>query len=64
MSNYVLAMVSIMYVLVCLTKEADQGNCSTSRSAEDSFKKKTEGELGARVLIGRKTPNESKTNNE
>jgi hypothetical protein len=64
MTNFIYAMVTIVYALVCLTKEADQGKCSTSKSAEDSFKKRTEGELGARVLIGRKTPNESKTNNE
>ena len=64
MSNYILAMVSIMYALVCLTKEADQGKCSTSKSAEDCYKKGAEGELGARALNGQKRSNESKTNNE
>jgi hypothetical protein len=54
MSNFILAMVSIMYVLVCLPKEADQGKCSTSKSAEDSFKKRTEGELKTKTLVERK----------
>jgi hypothetical protein len=64
MSDFVFAIVTIVYALVCLTKEADQRKCSTSKSAEDSFKKRTEGELGARTLKGKKTSNESKTNNE
>ena len=44
-SNFILAIVTIVYAAGCLTKEADQGNCSTSKSAEDVFKKAAEGEL-------------------
>ena len=64
MSNFTFAIVSIVYALVCLTKELDQGKSSTSKSAEDSLKKGAEGELRARAFLGRKTSNESKTNNE
>jgi hypothetical protein len=64
MTNFIYAIVTIVYALVCLTKEAEQGRCSTSKSAEDSLKKGAEGELGARAFLGRKTSNESKTNNE
>jgi hypothetical protein len=64
MSNFIFAIVTIVYALVCLPKETDQGKCATSKSAEDSFKKRREGELGARALNGRKTSNESITNNE
>jgi hypothetical protein len=44
MSDFVFAMVSIVYALVCLTKESDQGKCSTSDSVEDSSKKGAEGD--------------------
>jgi len=64
MSNFTFAIVSIVYALVCLTKEPDKGKSSTSKSAEDSFKKWAEGELGDRALKGQKRSNESKTNNE
>jgi hypothetical protein len=40
MSDFILAMVSIMYVIVCLTNEVDQGKCSTSYSAEDVFQER------------------------
>jgi hypothetical protein len=45
MSNFILAIVTIVYALVCLLKESDQGKRSTSKSAEDAFKKGAEGEL-------------------
>ncbi len=64
MSDFVFAIVTIVYALVCLPKEADQGKCSTSKSAENCYKKGAEGELGARALNGQKRSNESKTNNE
>ncbi len=48
MSNFILATVSIVYGLVCLTQEADQGKLSTSKSAEDCFKKGAEGELNTK----------------
>ena len=54
MTNFIYAMVTIVYALVCLPKEADQGKCSTSKSAEDSFKKRTEGELKTKTLVERK----------
>ena len=43
MSNFILAMVSIVYAIVCLTKEADQGICSISKPAENKFEKGAEG---------------------
>ena len=43
MSNFILAMVSIVYALICLTKEADQGICSISKPAENKFEKGAEG---------------------
>jgi hypothetical protein len=52
MSNYILAMVSIVYALVCLTKEAEQGSCSTS--VEDCSKKCAEGKLGTMTLTEQK----------
>jgi len=39
MSDFILAIVTIIYALVCLTKDSDQGKCSTSKSAEDNLKK-------------------------
>ena len=54
MTNFIFAIVTIVYALVCLTKEADQGKCSTSKSAEDSLKKRTEGELKTKTLVERK----------
>ena len=54
MSNFILAIVSIVYGLVCLTQGADQGKCSTSKSAEDCFKKGAEGELKTMTIIERK----------
>ncbi len=54
MSNFILALVSIVYGLVCLTQEADQGKCSTSKSAEDSSEKGAEGELKTMTSIERK----------
>ncbi len=44
MSNFIFTIVATVYALVCLTKESDQGKISTSKSAEDSFKKKAEGD--------------------
>jgi hypothetical protein len=64
MSNFIIAIVTIVYALVCLPKEADQEKCSTSKSAEDCYKEGAEGELGDRALNGQKTSHESKTNNE
>ena len=46
MSNFILATISIVYVLVCLTKESDQGMVSTSKPAEDSLEKGAEGKRG------------------
>ncbi len=46
MSNFILAMVSIVYAIVCLTKESDQGMFSMSKSAEDTLKKGAEGRKG------------------
>jgi hypothetical protein len=43
MSNFVIAMVSIVYVLICLTKETGQGMCSMSNAVEDNLKKEAEG---------------------
>jgi len=43
MANFALALVNIMYALVCLTKESDQGKCPTSDSVEASSKKGAEG---------------------
>jgi hypothetical protein len=48
MSNFILAIVTIVYGLVCLTQEAGQGKCSTSKSAEDSSEKGAEGELNTK----------------
>jgi len=47
MSNFILATISIVYALVCLKKESDQGKCPTSKSAEDSLEKGAEGKRGA-----------------
>ena len=60
MSNFTFAIVSIVYALVCLTKEPDKGKSSTSKSAEDSFKKRTEGELKTKVIYWVKNVNELK----
>ena len=54
MTNFIYAMVTIVYALVCLTKEAEQGKCATSKSAEDSLKKGAEGELKTKTLVERK----------
>jgi hypothetical protein len=54
MSDFVFAMVTIVYALACLTKEAEQGKCSTSKSAEECFKKGAEGELGTMTFTERK----------
>ena len=35
MSDFVLAMVSIVYALVCLTKDSDQQKCSTLKYEDD-----------------------------
>jgi hypothetical protein len=43
MSNFVIAIFSIMYALVCLAEEPDQEKCSTSYSAEVNLKKKAKG---------------------
>jgi hypothetical protein len=43
MSDFVTAMVSIVYVLICLTKETDKGMCSMSNVVEDNLKKEAEG---------------------
>ncbi len=42
MSNFILAMVSIVYVLVCLTKESDQAKGPPLKSAVDCSKKDAE----------------------
>ena len=39
MSNFIHAIVSIVYALVCLTIESDQGMFSMSKPAEDNLKK-------------------------
>jgi hypothetical protein len=54
MSNFIFAIVTIVYALVCLPKETDQGKCATSKSAEDSFKKRAEVELETMTIIERK----------
>ncbi len=43
MSNFTTTIVTILYALVCLTKEADQGICSISKPAENKFEKGAEG---------------------
>jgi hypothetical protein len=45
MSNFILAIVSIVYAIVCLPKEPDQEKYSTSKSAEDASEKGAEGDL-------------------
>ncbi|MBT8366276.1 MAG: hypothetical protein KJP23_16380 [Deltaproteobacteria bacterium] len=40
MPNFIFAIVTIVYALVCLANESDQENCSTLESSGDSFKKK------------------------
>ena len=57
MINFIDAIVTIVYALVCLTKEAEQGRCSTSKSAEDSLKKRADGELKTKTLVERKKLN-------
>ena len=57
MSDFFFAMVSIVYTLVCLTKESDQCKCSTSDSVEDSSKKGAEGEPVTMTLFERKKLN-------
>jgi hypothetical protein len=42
MSNFIFAIVATVYALVCLTKEGEQGKCSTSKSVVDDFKKGAE----------------------
>ena len=54
MSNFIFAIVTIVYALVCLPKEADQGKCSTPKSTEDSLKKGAERELKTKTLVERK----------
>jgi hypothetical protein len=36
MSNFILAIVSIVYALVCLTKESDPGKCPKFKCEDDS----------------------------
>ncbi|CAB1084485.1 hypothetical protein D1AOALGA4SA_12005 [Olavius algarvensis Delta 1 endosymbiont] len=44
MANFVLILVNIMYALVCLTIESDQGTLSMSKPVdEDNSKKEAEG---------------------
>jgi hypothetical protein len=57
MSNFIFAIVATVYALVCLTKEADQGNCSTSDSVEDRSKKRAEGGFETMTLLERKKLN-------
>ena len=45
MSNFIFAIVATVFSLLCLTKEAARGKCSTSKSAKISSKKRAEGEL-------------------
>jgi hypothetical protein len=47
MSNFIFAIVATVFSLVCLTKEAEQGKCFTSKSAKNSSKKRAESELEA-----------------
>ena len=54
MSDFVFAIVTIVYALVCLPKEADQGKCSTSKSTEDCYKEGAEGEIKTKTLVERK----------
>jgi len=49
MSDFVFAIVTIVYALVCLPKEAEQEKCSTSKSAEECFKKGAEGYLSNKI---------------
>jgi hypothetical protein len=35
MSDFILAMVTIVYALVCLTKKPDQGKCSKLKYEDD-----------------------------
>jgi len=44
MSNFIFAIVATVYALVCLTKETDPRKGATSKSAENSIKKRAEGE--------------------
>jgi hypothetical protein len=44
MSNFTFAIVTIVYALVCLTKESVQGRCTTSKSAGHRLKKDPEDE--------------------
>jgi hypothetical protein len=46
MSNFILATISIVYALVCLTKESDQGMFSMSIPVEDCLKKEAGGKRG------------------
>jgi hypothetical protein len=41
MSDFISAIVSILYAVVCLANEVDQGKCSTLYPAEDDKKKET-----------------------
>jgi len=54
MSNFAVAIVTIVYALVCLTNDADKGKGTTSKSAEDCSKNAEEGELYTRTLIEQK----------
>ena len=54
MTNFIYAIVTIVYALVCLTKEAEQGRCSTSKSAEENFNIVAERDLGTMTLVERK----------
>jgi hypothetical protein len=49
MSNFIFAIVATVYALACLTKEAEQEKCSTSKSAEECFKKGAEEYLSNKI---------------
>ena len=55
MSDFVFAIVTIVYALVCLPKEADQGKCATSKSAEDGSERGAEGKFQTITLVMRKS---------
>ena len=42
MPNFIFAIVSIVYALVCMTSESDQGEFSTSKSLENKKRIKKE----------------------
>jgi hypothetical protein len=43
MTDFIVAIVSILYAAVCLVNEADQDKCSTSSSAQDHMNREAKG---------------------